>query len=541
MRGSTRARRLARGARRLADGARGLGVGTSAHWLISRAGHRPVPTVNTSMTWCRADESTTTLVWLHNYWSDAYDIDSPHLNGHLVALDGATLASFDVDLASDATVAIDVRARCTEHGVVLPFEGELLLEFDDERLAPNRPVQVFAEYVRDDGECTGVHGQYGLVATPAAQVVSAIRVEARAGYRTGFVVTNAYAGPGAPASMRPEITLLAADGRSWHARLDAIPSRGTRVVYADDVFPDAAGLLAGAAGHARVKLACPSSRVATFVEHPDDHRLVVNHGTVDRVFDQGVGIDPSWTRSWPVASVLGTFDARRDTVLTLPNVWGPHADDYDVVIDLYRPDGTHLTRHHESVAKDHLRELSLRDLVDSDPVPYVHAEVQVLGNGPAGERPHTFDVLAGFVDDGELAAEVQIGADFYNADVPDGVQWMDLRRTRIFGRVRSDDMARTKLFLAQPVGTTGWTTTARPLLTLISADGTRRSTTEVELAPHGCLLADVTELFDDAHEILGPSGCGAVRVRDTTARLYGFYWVERPGARTLPLCHLIGG
>lgn len=538
---TTQARHWARGARRLADGARGLGVGASARWLVGRVARREPESVNTSLTWARADATTTTLVWLHNYWSDAYGIDSPHLHAALVDVTGTTVGRFEIDLAPHATEAVDVRARCRELGVPLPFEGELLLELRDDQVVAGRPVQVFGEYVRDDGESSGVHGQYGLMTTPAAQVVSAMRVEARRGRRTGFVVTNAYSGPGAPAAMRPEFTLIAGDGRSWQARLEPIPPLATRVVFVDDVFPDAPQLLGDAPGHARVKLACPSSRIATFVEYPDDHRLVVNHGTVDRVFDQGGGIDGAWTRTWPVASVLAVFGPDRDTVLALPNVWGPTADDYAVLVDLYRPDGTLVASRRETVARDGFREISLASLRGDATDAYLHAEVRVEPTRAGGERPHTFDVLAGIHDGGELAAEVQIGADFYNAEVPEGVAWMDIRRTRIFGRVATDGGARTMVFLAHPVGTTGWTTVARPLLTLLSADGTRRTTTEVDLPPHGCLLADVTELFPDAAAVLGPDGTGTLRVRDTTARLYGFYWVERPGAHTMPLCHLIGG
>src|SRR4029078_10364386 len=111
-------------------------------------GRKPVDPVNTSLTWARADESMTTLVWLHNYWSDAYGIAAPHLHASLVDLAGATVATFEIDLDPDATEAIDVRARCRELGVPLPHEGELLLALRDDAIVPGGPVQVFGEYVR---------------------------------------------------------------------------------------------------------------------------------------------------------------------------------------------------------------------------------------------------------------------------------------------------------------------------------------------------------------------------------------------------------
>ena len=48
---------------------------------------------------------------------------------------------------------------------------------------------------------------------------------------------------------------------------------------------------------------------------------------------------PSWSASRPVASALVVCDERRDTVITLPNVWGPLAADYEATIDLYAEDG----------------------------------------------------------------------------------------------------------------------------------------------------------------------------------------------------------
>ena len=539
-----RARRGSRGIRRVVDGARGLGPSVTLAWAARRATTRHSPRhENTSFTWVIADHGTTTIAWLHNYWSDAYGIDRPELSAELFDRSGASVACWSVGLEPDETISIDIRERCRAHGVRLPFEGQLLLRLIDDKLMGGRPVQVFAEYERDDGESTGVHGQYGEMGVPAAQVVSAMRVEAGRGHRTAVIVTNPYNGPGGPTSMRAELTVLSADGRHRRARLPAVAPRATHRVYVDEVFPDLAGFLGREPGHIRLKLPCPSSRVSTLVEY-DDGRCIANHGTVDRVFDQGAGRPVGSAEPGPVASAFVICDDRRETELTLPNVWGPVAGEYEAQIDVFASDGRHLVTQTVPVPRDGLAQVRMKPVLRRAGVPLptvAHAQVSVRPAGQVDEWPATFDVLVGLLKGDELVGEVQVGSDFYNSPVPAGVRWPDIRRTRVFGRVRVDGGHRTYVFLSHPVAGQDHGAPACPRLTLVSSDGTRKLTHQVELPVHGCLLAEVTDLFPEAPQFLGATGSGTLRVRDTDARLYGFYFVESDHARTVPVCHLIGG
>src|SRR5258708_36238832 len=77
----TEIRTTGRGARRLVDGTRELGGRVAAGWLLDRIrGSVPEGVVtNSSLTWVTASTTTSTLLWLHNYWGDTYGIDSPEL------------------------------------------------------------------------------------------------------------------------------------------------------------------------------------------------------------------------------------------------------------------------------------------------------------------------------------------------------------------------------------------------------------------------------------------------------------------------------
>ena len=498
---------------------------------------------NSSFTWVVADDRRTTVAWLHNYWSDAYGINRPQFDAALLDTGGREVVAWKIDLPPDATEVIDVRARCREAGVPLPFEGQLLLRLEHDKVVPGRPVQVFAEYVHDDREVTGVHGQYGFMDRPVGQVVSGMRVDAGDGRRTAVILVNPYSGPGAPADLSAGLQVLDADGHRRRARVGGVPPRGTRRVYLDEVFPDLDGFLGGRPGHLRLQLPCASSRVATFLEERDG-RWVANHGTVDRLFDQSPGIPADWTESWPVASTLVLCDERRDTLITFPNVAGPVGAEYDAVIDINRPDGSRITSHVLRVPARGIGEVALRDvlLAAGETLPVVaHAIVSLRPVAAVSERPAVVDVLVGFVDDGLLVGEVQVGGEFYNAPVPPGVRAPDIRRTRTFGRVVSGQGRTSSVFLANPAGTHGYDVVARPVLTLLDLTGERRSTAELEIRPHGCAYVSVPALFPDATDVLGPGGEGVLRVRDTGARLYGFYFVETEGARSVPICHLVGG
>ena len=63
-------RRAARSTRRIIDGGRGLGFGTTARWGLHQLTRPSAAQVNTSLTWVRATADITTIVWIHNYWSD---------------------------------------------------------------------------------------------------------------------------------------------------------------------------------------------------------------------------------------------------------------------------------------------------------------------------------------------------------------------------------------------------------------------------------------------------------------------------------------
>lgn len=538
-----RIRRGARSARRFVLGSRGLGAGVAARWLWQR-GARPEPsTQNSAFAWVVANERRTTVAWFHNYWSDTYGIPRPTLAFALLDQEGAARHTWTETLEPDATIAIDVREVCRDTDIPLPFEGQLLTRLDDDRLVPGRPVQCLVDYIDDEGNATGVHGQYGLMRNPLAQTVSGMRVESGPGVRTAVVVTNPYDGPGSPAGLVARVTVLNGKGGKRSRHVGPISPRGARRVWLDELFPGLPTFLEGQAGHVAVRLPCPSSRLATVLEY-DDGRWITNHGTVDRVFDQGRGVPETWRSTFPVVSALVRCDHRRDTVLTFPNRLGPASSRYDVLVKIYAQHGALLAEGAVPIPPNGVARLSARELLTSRGIglPMVAgAEVTVRPVVRMAETPAVLDLLVGLTEDDRLLGEVQVGSDFFNADVPPGLRVPDVRRTRTFGRVLVGAGRRSWIFLANPAGRDPYDGVAHPSVTLLDRSGVEQAVVDLELPPHGSVLLDVADAFPDATKMLGTTGSGIVRVRDTTARVYGFSFVETAGSTTIPIDHLVGG
>jgi len=543
----SRGRQSLRAARRVTGGARSFGPRTTAEWAWSRrpGDHGSGATAeNTSFTWVQASERSTTHVVVHNYWSDAYGIERPELQASLITTDGTVLDQWTFTLPPDGTEVIDVRTRCAAAAIALPFEGQLLLRLAHDDVVAGRPVQHYADYLRDDGESSGVHGQYGFIQLPLAQGVGTMRVESGSGRRTAVVLHNAYAGPGSPTSMEVPVDVFAHDGRRRSVRLDPLAAGASRLVWLDECFDGLDAFLDDRPGHVRVELGCPSSRVFTYVALPPDGRPVVNHGTVDRLLQQDPGVPVSWTESWPVLSMLVWCDGDRDTVVALPNLWGPARADYPVRIDVFDEAGQRVATERLTVPAGGLTERSMAELLRDAGVglPFTgNAEVRLRAPAGVEELPAVFDGLVAIRAAGTLVGEVQVGSEFYNAAMPPECRQPDIRRTRIFGRVVVGADRRTWIHLAHPVADDGEHAASATLLTLLDGSGEHRSTREVALPPHGSLLSTVEDLFPEAAELLGPSGTGVLRVRDTTARLYGFAALEVDGARTIAIDHLTGG
>jgi hypothetical protein len=227
----------------------------------------------------------------------------------------------------------------------------------------------------------------------------------------------------------------------------------------------------------------------------------------------------------------------------LPNGWGPVAADFGARITVYDVAGGLVADVTREVPVDALVEVSMRDLLGAEPSEDFigHAEVRLVPRGVPDERPALFDVLVAIVDDGRVLGEVQVGGGFFNAAAPADAAFPAVPRTRVFSRVRIDEPATTWLYLAHPRSGAGVGEPASPKLTLLDCEGKRSATRELRIAPHGCVFADVRDLFPEWPAILGPTGRGTVRVRDVTARLYGYSITGTAGSPTVAVDHLIGG
>jgi hypothetical protein len=504
-------------------------------------GRRPSRSItNASLTWATAREGRNTVVWIHEYWNDTYGVVDPAVTVTLIRDDGSVVAAWSLPLTPRSTHAVDVRGECLARGVALPFEGQLRAEIDSDALVGGRPLQLLAEYRDDNANASMVHGQYGPSARPLAQVIGAIRVDPDA-VAQWLSLTNGFAG-GPRSSMRPQVTIRAHDGRTRRVRLPAVAAGTSTLVDLHALVPDLATFLGGRAGQVGVRLPYPASRIASCTVFADGRR-VVNHGTIDRVFDQSRGVPSNWSESWPVVSV--PFVARPDleTVITVPNRLGPVLGPQRVTITLYDAGGTSVGDETHDIDPDAMVEIRSHAVLGrlGVPEPFVgHVELTARLLDDSDAQPAILDVVVGIEHRGLLIGEVLAGGAFFNAPVPPRFPSPDVRRTRVFGLVRLGAGERTHVFLANPAGRDDYEVRSETVLTLVDETGCTVATAEVQLAPHGGRWFDLDLVFPTGRAALEPTGVGALRVRDTTARVYGYFVIEN-GGQTVMIDHLVGG
>lgn len=546
----TAARVGARTARRAAVGAWSLGPVAFAQAVA--ATRRTTGDVrNTGLTWVDAG-ARNTIVWIHEYWNDAYGIDPPIVNLTLLDAAGVPVAGWTAPLPRAGTHGVDVRAVCRAHDVPLPFTGQLLAEIRGDGLVAGRPLQVLAEYRDVDGSGTLVHGQYGVSPRPLAHEIGAMRVDPDAVMQQLSVVNGLVSSRAV--EIQPRLTLRNHAGVTRRARLPRVPAHGSILVDLHEIVPDLGPFLEGRPGQVSVRVPYPASRIASCATYADGRRIV-NHGTIDRVFDQARGVPGHWTESWPVVSMpfhapapadpTGATDAagQVDTVYTIPNRVGPVRGVQRVLFRVHTRDGDHVANATFAVASDATLEVRASAIAEhlGLELPFDgHVELASRLLDDDAEQPGILDVVVAFERDGVRIGEALAGGAFFNAPVPPRLAMPDVRRTRTFGLVRAGGGSRTHLFLANPAGRHGYDVTAEPTLRLFDTQGTPVAETSLRLAPHAGRWFDVDDLFPGAAELLGSEGTGTVRVRDTEARVYGWFVVGDRG-RTVMFDHLVGG
>jgi hypothetical protein len=522
---------------RLARGAAGVGVAASSRWLVSRFWPRsPETNENTSVTYVEASDDRTTLVWIHDYWTEAYGTGSVNLTVELVDVEGAVVATDVLSLRGRATEVVDVRELCRRHGVALPHHGQLVVRMHADALVAGRPVQVVADYVDDHGNASGVHGQYGFCERPLAQAVGSMRVDARPGHHTLVMVPNTFAGGH---TVRPSLSVFNARGESQAASLDPLAPLATAMVRLDEVVDGLDGFLGGEDGHVSVRLPYPAARLLCRTESPDGTR-VVNHGTIDRTSDQLPGCPAEWTASHAVAT-LPVALAGCDVALVVPNRLGRHAGPHRLHLRFRGADGAVLAAHQVTVVRNGSVRVPVSDLARRTAPGAAHVLVHATPIDPDEDAPSLLELVVLLERDGRPVAEALAGGGFFNDPVPPGLPWPDLRRTRIFSRAVLGHGHRTEIVLANPSSRPDFDVTATPLVRVLDLAGEEVGSFTLTIPPNGAVTFDPAEMIGAAVERLGPTGAAVITLRDTTARLYGYCAIDRPGAAAIRFDHLIGG
>jgi hypothetical protein len=496
------------------------------------------PRTNSAFCWVKAGEGVATRIYLYNYWAENYGIPRPRTHWTIHRADGRRVSGGTLVLEPHALRVVDVNAVLAEAGVATPFEGNFVIHLSDRRLRRGVPLQMWGEYRSAGDAISCVHGQWGFY-EPWRQrgpTGGHIRVVADARYET-FIVPQNCAKSGAGSA--PEFMFYRADGAGRRAVGEPIPPRGFARYSVRDLVADGAVFLGDAGGNATVRMTTPSIRTFHFHRHRDGS-ISVNHGAGD--YASALTPVPPLPRAQveafgrgPLAVAIAWEGAGVHTRYVLHNnLWpvAPHA--FEVRINALGGRRVWVTAEPVVVGPRETRVLPLADFLSAAGVgPEFRGVAEVALAVPARECASGFQLVTELWAGDRMAAS-DVGSDLFNAPKPG--------RTRIFARVLEDANFETFVFLAYPAHDPDVENEVTVDLTLVAGNGRARLETSTRIPVHGASFESIGVLFPDAREFLASSGgAGTVKVRCTTARLFGYHVVRQKRSGTLACDHLIGG
>lgn len=504
-----------------------------------------VPVTNSGFCWIKEGNGISTRLYVYNYWSENYGVPSVRLRWTLFDAAGRRRGTGVRTLAADATAVIAGTDLLRDAGVASPFEGNVVCELTDRRLKAGRPVQMLGEYLGDDGTASCVHSQWGFFDRnrPRGAAGGHMHVLADEDYETVIVPQNCSRSrrDGGLANA-PRVTIYNAAGEARTVTLPPVASGGFAHAAVRDLVEDPTAFFGGRSGNVRVEMATPSIR-AFHYHRRRDGAISVNHGAGDYAsFPERVRPTPRATCDALGLASLAVAPAWNEHCVTsryvLHNNYVP-VGAYAFDVRLYDTAGTMVAERKQAIhlAPRETRVVTLRELVgETGDAPFRGtAQFALALHDGATAYPPSFQLVVELWAAGRVAA-TDAGSDLFNAPGASG------QRTKIFGRVVESASYETWICLAYPSADRDNGRPSATTVSLMTADSAARRTTTVALRPQGAVFARIGDLFDGAAEYLGAGqGVGLVKVRDTTAWLYGYHLLRHRGTGALATDHLIGG
>jgi len=523
---------------------------TVRNWL-HELGIRPMS--HSTLLWFREDPTCHTRVTMRNYFSLNYGIPNPEYTFALHDSDGTRLVSWVHTARPDETIVVDSAVVCRKFSLGHRFEGTLIAEVQNRRLDPPRFLRANVDYYNEAGMITTVHDQGRLARTPRRDAQSLVYVRHDSEFETGIVLQNWYRFRRSPREYfaEAEIELLNSAGAKRTAAAPRIPGCASRYVSLAELFPDAIDFLGGRVGGLRIRSNIAMGRSIPVVRSRTTGFSAVSHTVGDhdpQVYQRDVvkaaTPDDRWAPVW-CSFVAETDDVR--TEYSIFNNWVPVAT-YNV--DLRISDAAGVLRAKLPGAlqlkPDETKVLRMREVLRSAGVnlPFhgtVEARLVAVDNQEVMPGPGMLQMNTVWTSGGALTQSNNQSLGHLNTTFTDA-HYLSPRRTKMFGRVISNQDHDTMLSLMNPSSDELYDRASKTEVTVNDASGTRKQSVSLTIPPHGSVWVSLDELFPNLSDFLSEShGVSSILVIDPTVKLTGYLGVRHRATGATGIDHLFGG
>jgi hypothetical protein len=512
------------------------------------------PLGHSTLIWFREDPDCHTRLTMRNYLTMNYGIPNPVYRFVLLDADGQRVTQWERTARRDETLVVDSAALSKELGLGAHFEGTLGIEVQHPTLFPRRHLRANVDYYSPSRFNTTVHDQGSYIALPKRDTQTLVYVLEDDEYETGIVLQNGYRYRRKPSEFMAKATLELLDykGLAISAPLAPFPAGGTRLVWLQEVFPMLREFLGGRPGGLRIRSNVPLPRSIPVIRSKRTAYLAVNHTVGD--------MDPAlYTRemlrstdvprdAWaPIWSSLILESEEYRTVFAFFNNWLPKAS-YTLDIRLYDSSGNSIVVVPQAfmVRPNETYVLQIRELLSVYGV-----GLPFCGSVEARLTPR--DDLDDFPGPGvpsvntiwSSAQSITLSNNqslwFANATrMPE--HFLAPRRTKMFGRVVSNEESETWIALNNLSSDACYATPSETQIIITQASGDKRLERTVNIPGHGTFFASLDELFPGLDAFLRESyGVSSLLIVDKRVKLIGYLMLRNKFSGAIGIDHLFGG
>ncbi len=515
--------------------------------LLKKKLKQPRVPENSSYCYFVENGDVNTTIYLYNYWSENYKIERPEIKFHLLDMDGNEKGTHTVTLPPNGCAAVKGKDLLAAAGMD-SLEGSVLTTITNPLLVQGRPLQMNVDYFFANGKkVTGVHSQWGINPDPKDEQLASFHIQVHTTQDTFVVFRNTLHKKHAPRAEPVSMELINHKGEKRETTLSTIPPMGMRKVSVKELFPGSEAFLDGKPGNLKVSSHTEMGRCLFYHHDAEENEYTFNHATQNLLFNgngsytleemkrMGIG---------PVGAGPVRVEGKWDTYL-LPFVdFFEDVDHYFLDLCLFDGSGKKILElpQHVKMTPRTVTRIDFADVLAKGGIstPFegsfrisFHIEERIT------KYPKGLHYIAGF-SHGKHHTEFQFDSGLFN--MPTHNLSNEYQTSKIFSRALSTNDFQTSIFLINSSGETGYAKESTTQLYVFDAEGKTIGEKTIKLPANGSRFITLEEEFPTMKEALASSqGNGVVKVRDRTARISGFHFIQDRKGNFQCSDHLVGG